>query len=259
MNPRVLSGTSWWWRIAAALILLALNPPARAANGDDTRHYERQFAEAARAYDENRLAEASAGWQALVDEGQALPAVLYNLGNAHYRSGHLGPAIVAYRWAQRLQPRDPDIRANLGFAAQSAGITLPVRAHPVALLLAGSRAEWRGCALVSFWLLFVAGAAWIVWPRWRFLSRPACAALAVALAVAGAGLWAHHDLQVTPECVVMVPDQKILASPLDTATPLVAVPEGAVLRQVSRRGAWVEVRLDPTRGWLPADVLMPVP
>ena len=249
----------WRWSCAVALVLLALGLPARAANGDDSHRYARQFANAARAYDDNRLAEAIAGWQTLVDEGQALPAVLYNLGNAHYRSGHLGPAILAYRWPQRLLPRDPDIRANLGFAAQSAGIALPQRTPVMSLLLDLSRAEWRGCAEVAFWLLFAAGAAWIVWPRGRFISRPACFALAVALAVAGAGLWAHHDLRAAPECVVMQPEQKILASPLATATPLVAIPEGALVRQVSQRGAWTEVRLDSTRGWLPSDVLARVP
>ena len=90
--------------------------------------FERTFADAAKAYDENRLPEAIAGWQALADEGQALPEVLFNLGNAYYRHGDLGEAILAYRRAQRLAPRDPDVRANLGFAAQSAGIELPARA-----------------------------------------------------------------------------------------------------------------------------------
>ena len=220
--------------------------------------YERTFADAAKAYDENRLADAIAGWEALVAEGQNQPETLFNLGNAHYRSGNLGKAILAYRQAQRLAPRDPDIRANLGFAAQSAGIELPARKPLAALLLDFSRAEWLGFGAACFWLLAAALGAWILWPRFRFVSRPAVAAFSALLLLALAGLALHRDLDQTPEGVVMAREQKILSSPLETATPLLAVPEGAFVRMLESRGTWIEVRLDATRGWLPAAALAPV-
>ena len=238
--------------------LIAFALGAKAAPEGVVR-FERTFAEAARAYDENRLPDAIQGWKALVDEGQALPEVLFNLGNACYRSGDLGEAIRAYRQAQRLAPRDPDIRANLGFAAQSAGIVLPECPPVAALLLDFSLKEWLGFGAVCFWLLFGAGAAWIAWPRSRFAARPVAAVLAGLLLVALAGLGLHRDLQKHPECVVMARDQKVLSSPLETATPLLAIPAGAIVRKVDERGNWFEIRYDATRGWLPAAVLSPVP
>ena len=244
-------GLGW---IAAFFILAAT---ALAAPEGDAR-FERTFADAARAYDANQLPEAIRGWQALVDEGQALPEVLFNLGNAHYRNGDLGEAILAYRRAQRLAPRDPDIRANLGFAAQSAGIELPARKPLAALLLDFSRAEWLGFGAACFWLLGLTLAAWIVWPRFRFAWRPVAAAFAALLLVALAGLAAHRDLARRPECVVRIANQKMLSSPLETATPLLALPAGALVRQVDERGQWVEVQADAVRGWLPAAALAPV-
>ena len=220
--------------------------------------FERTFADAAKAYDENRLPEAIAGWQALADEGQALPEVLFNLGNAYYRHGDLGEAILAYRRAQRLAPRDPDVRANLGFAAQSAGIELPARRPLAALLLDFSRAEWLGFGAVCFWLLAGVLAVWIAWPRFRFAARPAAAGLAALLLLALVGLALHRELDQIPEGVVMTREQKILSSPLETATPLLAVPEGAIVRMRENRGTWVEVELGETRGWLPAAALAPV-
>lgn len=220
--------------------------------------YERTFADAAKAYDENRLPDAIQGWQTLVNEGQALPEVLFNLGNAYYRHGDLGEAILAYRRAQRLAPRDPDVRANLGFAAQSAGIELPVRKPLAALLLDFSRAEWRGFGESCFWLLAGALAVWIAWPRLRFVARPAAAVVAALLLVALSGLALHRDLDRVPEGVVMAAGQKVLSSPLETATPLLAVPEGALVRMRENRGTWIEVELGETRGWLPAAALAPV-
>ena len=247
------SGIRLGW-MAAFFVLAA----TALAAPDGAARFERTFADAAKAYDENRLPEAIAGWQALVDEGQALPEVLFNLGNAHYRSGQLGPAIWAYRRAQRLAPRDPDIRANLGFAAQSAGIELPARQPLAALLLDFSRAEWVGFGVACFWLLAGAVAVWIFWPRFRFVSRPAAAALAALLLLALAGLALHRDLDRVPEGVVTVAGQKVLSSPLESATPLLAIPEGAIVRQLDRRGNWIDVRFESTRGWLPAAALAPV-
>jgi hypothetical protein len=245
------------FRIGWIIVFLALACTAQAVDDDETR-YERTFAEAARAYDENRLPDAIAGWKSLVDEGQSLPEVLFNLGNAYYRNGNLGEAIRAYRQAQRLAPRDPDIRANLGFAAQSAGIVLPAPRPLAALLLDVSRKEWVGFASAGFWLLALALAAWIVSPRFRFVSRPAAAVLAVLLFIGLAGLGMYRNLRQVPEGVVMLRDQKVRSSPLETSTPLLAIPEGAIVRQLDERGNWVEIRYDATRGWLPTSVLQPV-
>ncbi|MDD2241248.1 MAG: tetratricopeptide repeat protein [Kiritimatiellae bacterium] len=230
------------------IALTSAPPAAHAATPDHTR----TFVEAASAYDDNRLPDAIAGWESLLNRGQVLPEVLFNLGNAYYRHGELGAAIRAYRHAQTLAPRDPDIRANLGFAAQTAGMTLPVRRLPARALLQASQREWRDIANVAFGLLFLALAFWMAWPRYRYISRPAAVVAALLLALAIAGLWAHRDLRQWPERVVMAPDQKVLSGPLDTSTPLLAIPEGAIVRQLDRRGPWLKIEYDSTRGWLPA-------
>jgi hypothetical protein len=227
---------------------------ALAATPDPTR----TFVEAAKAYDENRLPDAIAGWESLVREGQTLPEVLFNLGNAYYRNGDVGSAIRAYRHAQTLAPRDPDIHANLGFAAQTAGIALPARNPVVGLLLDASQTEWRMAASAGFWLLVLALAAWILWPRFRFASRPAVVLTGALLLITLAGLWAHHDLRQLPECVVMDGGHKVRSGPLESSTPLLAIPEGAIVRQLDRRGPWVEIRFEATRGWLPAAAVQPV-
>ena len=231
---------------------------AASAAPDGVARCERTFADAAKAYDDNRLPEAIAGWEALVNEGQKQPETLFNLGNAYYRNGNLGKAILAYREAQRLAPRDPDIRANLGFAAQTAGIELPARKPLTALLLDVNRAEWLGFGAVCFWLLAGALAVWIAWPRFRFIARPAAAVLAGLLLLALAGLALHRDLEREPEGVVMLAGQKVLSSPLESATPLLEAREGAIARMRESRGNWIEIELGETRGWLPAAACAPV-
>ena len=47
------------------------------------------------------------------------PILLFNYGNAEFKSGNLGKAIAAFRRAELLAPRDSEIRANLRFRSQS--------------------------------------------------------------------------------------------------------------------------------------------
>ena len=238
------------------LFLLAASC-ACASPGDSIR-FERLFADASRAYDENRLPESIAAWESLLAEGQALPEILYNLGNSYYRNGDLGKAIRAYRHAQTLAPRDPDVLANLGFAAQTAGVDLPRRPFAMRLLLDASSREWLAAASVSFWSLFAFLAAWILSPRFRFLSRPAALVAAIALALSLAGLLAHSGLRRSPECVVVSGPHKLFSGPLDSATPLLSLPEGAIVRKLGARGSWFEVQADAARGWIPSSSLEPV-
>ena len=127
-----------------------------------------------------------------------------------------------------------------------------------ALLLDASQKEWLVWGSTCYWLLALALAGWILWPRFRFTTRPAAVLLASLLLLAFAGLWMHRDLRRIPECVVMVPDQKVLSGPLHTATPLLAIPEGAIVRKLDQRDPWIEIRYEDTRGWLPASAAMPV-
>jgi tetratricopeptide (TPR) repeat protein len=51
--------------------------------------------------------------ESMVDDGFRNGAVYYNLGNAYYRAGEFGRAILNYRKAKPFRPRDPLLEANL--------------------------------------------------------------------------------------------------------------------------------------------------
>lgn len=52
--------------------------------------------------------------QAIVSMGASLP-LYFNLGNAYYRTGRLGKAIVCYERARRIDPSNSDVCATLDF------------------------------------------------------------------------------------------------------------------------------------------------
>ena len=153
--------------LVLACLLLALPAvPSRAALSDAA------FESANKLYEEGKFAEAASAYEKVLQGGQTSAALCFNLGNAFFKSGQIGRAIAAYRQAERLAPRDPDLRANLQFARnQTQGPTL-----------APSRWQrWLGRLTLNEWTVLAAAAVWL-WLlllavlQWRpRLSRPSAA------------------------------------------------------------------------------------
>src|SRR3982750_4886441 len=99
--------------LLAALVISCLRHGLWAADQD-------QFARANQAYAEARYDEAAAGYQELVRSGNWNATVFYNLGNAQYRLGNFGQAILNYERALALDPRHPEADANLRLAQDEA-------------------------------------------------------------------------------------------------------------------------------------------
>lgn len=71
------------------------------------------FYQANQYYESGDFAKAIASYEEILTKGQASGSVYYNLGNAYYRAGQKGQALVNYLRARLWIPRDPDVRANL--------------------------------------------------------------------------------------------------------------------------------------------------
>ncbi|MDL1891922.1 tetratricopeptide repeat protein [Sphingobacteriales bacterium CHB3] len=77
---------------------------------------EQLFDEANRAYQQGNFAEAAARYELIRESGVADATIYYNLGNAYYKSGNVGKAILNYERALKLTPNDDDLLHNLQLA-----------------------------------------------------------------------------------------------------------------------------------------------
>ena len=106
---------SRWLRVVpavAAVLAVVLSGPVwfrSAAAGDFTE----QMAKANESYEGGEYAQALEIYERLVEEGAVDPDLFYNLGNAYYKEGQPGRAVLYYKRALRLAPRDNDARTNL--------------------------------------------------------------------------------------------------------------------------------------------------
>ena len=67
-------------------------------------------------YIKGEYEEAINSYESIVTKGYINAQLFYNLGNAYFRFGKLGKAILYYEKAKKISPSDEDINHNLSFA-----------------------------------------------------------------------------------------------------------------------------------------------
>jgi tetratricopeptide (TPR) repeat protein len=233
-------------RLATAWAALLLVAAAAGAAGPS-----QQFLEAGAAYNAGRFEEAARLYEEILAGGYAAPALYFNLGNACYRQGKVGKAVLNYRKAWQMSPRDPEIVANLRFALEAASAVAPSASFRTHLLTRLNAGEWAAVAVAGYWAAAAVLCAHLLTRR-RFTALPR-AAIGLGI-LAGAGLCgAVHwrGLERRPEAVVVQAGQQALFAPLDGSTPHFALPEGSIVRLDERSGGWLKVASGGQAGWIP--------
>lgn len=71
------------------------------------------------AYNARSYRQALTLYNLALDQQGSSSELYYNIGNAHYRLGNIGHAVIAYERALRLDPSNDDARANLDFVTST--------------------------------------------------------------------------------------------------------------------------------------------
>lgn len=238
---------------------IALCWAAMALRGLADSNPEVAFEAANKYYAENKFPEAAAAYEKLTQAGAVSPALLFNLGNAQFKSGHVGQAVVAYRRAAQMAPRDADLRANLQFArSQVQGATVrPGFLERSSGLL--SLNEWAGLSAAGLWLTF----GLLAWRQFRpsqamTLRPPIRAAFVLTLLCAGALAFAYHAQSPGRTVVVISRETPVRITPNDEARPAFTANDGAELRVLDRKDNWLQVTDGSARnyGWVRSDFIV---
>ncbi|MBR2452204.1 MAG: tetratricopeptide repeat protein [Rikenellaceae bacterium] len=94
-----------------SMVIMVL-APLRSVAGNLDKMWDR----ANTAYVNGDYAGALAVYDSIESANKAGVKLYYNMGNAHFKSGHIGKAILYYSKAQRLDPFDEDVEYNLQVA-----------------------------------------------------------------------------------------------------------------------------------------------
>ncbi len=210
------------------------------------------FSAANKFYAEGKFPEAAAAYEKILQTGAQSPALLFNAGNAEFKAGHLGQAIVSYRRAELISPRDAELRANLAFVRNQVQGTTARESHWQNWADSLTLNEGTLLAMFFFWTLFALLAAKqfrpALAPKLRVTTRlvfflTVFSGMVLALQAAN-----HFNSAVA---VVTVSEATAVRGPYDDAQSVFTVRDGAELRVTDRHDDWVEVADGHGKtGWL---------
>ena len=217
-------------------------------------------------YEQGRFVESAQLYQEMADGGYGGIALFYNLGNAYYKSGDLGRAILNYLRAARLDPRDSDIQENLRIArdetvdlvgtdresALAGSIELPQLRLSLDELALAVLGLWIVLALMLLVLLLVRRFSFRRWIG--YASVLVGLLLLLGTASLGSRLYSEAEDQ---RVVVVVESVEVVGGPGEQYEAQFTLHSGAEASLIETRGAWSKVALTggQLQGWVPADAV----
>ncbi|MEI6634401.1 MAG: tetratricopeptide repeat protein [Chlamydiota bacterium] len=215
------------------------------------------FARANSLYEAGNYPGAAEEYGKLVQRGYRGGNLYYNLGNAHLKLDRKGSAILYYKKALLLLPRDQDLKSNLEYALSIVEDKLQPGPRPwfarrwdTAVGWFTLR-EWRIAAAAIFWGLCAALIALIYAPGARPALTRVSAVMAGLLLIAAAAAFSRAYLEGQEQAVVLAREAKIRYGPSEKDVVAFILHEGAVVELENEKGDWYQVSLpDGKAGWV---------
>jgi len=208
------------------------------------------FDTANEAYAAGRYAEAARGFEQVITERGYSAPVLFNLGNAWFKAGQPGRAVLNYERALRFAPGDAAIQTNLRWVRQHIGLAAQddpfwkKAARVWSLDTLAWTLVWSTAIICA---VVLAGRLLPTFPRWL---RQGCAGLAMlgaAIAVVGLALaWPARD-----RAVVLAAKTEARIAPAAAAGELFQLPAGTIVRAGQSHQGYTLIHLrDGRSGWV---------
>lgn len=228
-----------------------------------TMQVARQF------YEDGQFDRAAQTYQQLADQGLSDMTLFYNLGNAYFRQDDLGRAILNYRRAEALAPRDADLRANLKLARSQTIDQLDKASGGGAFFshLAHLTQNWftlNELATITLSLWFLVALSIIAFtnnkikPLLKEILQYALGVSSLLLVLGIFALGSRLYLEKTqPDGVIVATEVNVTSGPGSQYVTEFTLHSGTEISLLEKRGDWVRLALSgrEMQGWAPANTV----
>jgi len=224
-----------------------------------------------RLYQVGNYHEAGQVYEQIIDQGVQDSTLYFNLGNAYYRQGDLGRAIVNYHRAALLNPRDADIQANLDLTREQTGIVLGLEnvlanvPGPLGLLpdLTGNWLTVNETAVLALAFWFLAGLLLLGWRlsepgKGRSTLRLTAVLVLFILLLTGLSLGTRiYTEQTLPGGVVIAPSVAVSTEPGEMFMTEYTLQSGTEVSVAETNGKWARLAVpgNADESWVPLDAV----
>ena len=222
-----------------------------------------EFAAAGRFYEEKDYPSAIRLYENILAAGAESDAVYFNLGNAYFKAGDLGHAILNYYRARRLNPSDDDVLANLQFARQFSRIQMEgVQLNPIGAFMDDLVGRYRLDSLAwfstfAFWLVLAVLAVRLLL-RWKEGLAKVLLVVSVLLLVLVSGLttYKYRTEYITKRAVILAEQSPVYTGPSAQADVELQGAPGLLVEILGEDTGFYNVLFENgRRGWIKADLV----
>ncbi len=209
-------------------------------------------------YSEGKPELAVADYERVLSLGFESGPLYYNLGNAYFKSGSLGKAILNYLRARRLVPKDADLNSNLEYArSQIKGgqVELTRKWFTRMFFDLADSFSLDAITLLSAGLYFTLSALivlLIVLRKFRRMLTYMCTVVLLILIICAALFFTQFwETVVHQQAVVIAQTLDSKFEPFEQATTFFTLSEGESVVIIVSKEDWVKVRRrDGKSGWV---------
>ena len=209
---------------------------------------------------EEKYVDAVQSYESILSLGYENADIYYNLGNAYYRTHHIGQAIWAYKNALYLEPRHKDAMYNLSLANTRIVDRIEL---PSPIMILKIYRNIKSCLTLNEWFLFgsiilLAQSFWllsiqITLLRGRIVQMALNLFLILTLIIHAIALDKYLQEKRTNTAVIIGNGVDAYSGPFyGNKTILFRINEGSIADVSNTQKDWTEIILiDGKKGWVP--------
>lgn len=218
-------------------------------------------------YEKGEYAKAAEEYLKIIDLGVESSNIYYNIGNAFFKMGKIGYAILCYEKARRLKPGDSDLKSNLDYA-KSFVDDQSDRETRRNILARFIRTPFRSVNLNG--ITAIAGVFYLILVillilgmkipgLYRKLSLViAFLIFAFIFSLSALGL-RYYNEEFLKRGIVIVKFTEVKYEPIDKASTYFTLNEGTKVTVLKTRNGWRQIRrFDGETGWVPKDAVQEI-
>ena len=212
-------------------------------------------------YEKGEFDKSADAYEQLVNDGFNDPIVHYNLGNAYYKQGKLGAAILNYLKSKALDPSDRDTKTNLSIARSfvpdaprdRAGFTL---IDKIPILNRLSTTELSLSILFLWYLIFCSLLAWIFYQKKfsRFASIHLTVLAVILLIFSASFMMRIIDDNLKNRAVILSESVEVRSGPGKNYLVEFEITDGTETKVLYEMAEWSRIELvgkKAFQGWVP--------
>lgn len=221
------------------------------------------FFKANRFYDDGSYKDAALLYERLISQGVTSGNIYYNLGNAYYKMGKTGKALINYERAKKFIPDNEDLFANMSFIKSTLDVEQPQESYSLYQKI------WRGVrdsVSISAWFVIsvaiffsiclILGIGFI---NYRFRPRSHVIAgtlVFVFILTFICFIDAYDSNKNFKEGVIILPEADVRYSPSYSGVVAFKLVEGMKAQIIRKQDAWTHIRLNKEKsGWVESEAI----